>query len=207
MMDEVARLVPFYVDPSQGSWSGAAASAGTHSGCGAIDLTNLSAAQFDELVVAMRRVGFAAWHRTPEQSDWVRHCHGIAVQPGGKWDPGCLHYSAHDQVVDYHEGRNGLASNAPDDGPRQFVGVTWEAYLAAQAPEPEPEPPPEEGDNMWMIIRDPNGAAYCLCGAYVASAVHSADEIIAYQTAGVPVVDLGVAAFNAHLKGREMRTV
>jgi hypothetical protein len=28
--------------------------------------------------------------------------------------------------VDYYEGRNGLASGAADDGPRDWVGVTWE---------------------------------------------------------------------------------
>jgi len=137
MMDEVVRLCPnFHIDPSQGSWSGAAASAGTHSGCGAIDITNLNAGQCDELVAAMRRVGFAAWHRTPEQSDWVRHVHGIAVQPGGKHDRGCLHSSAHDQVVDYYEGRNGLASGARDDGPRDHVGTTWESYEEDDMPTP-----------------------------------------------------------------------
>jgi hypothetical protein len=36
--------------------------------------------------------------------------------------------------VDYFEGRNGLASGAPDDGPRDWVGVTWESYQSS-APE------------------------------------------------------------------------
>jgi peptidoglycan hydrolase-like protein with peptidoglycan-binding domain len=30
-------------------------------------------------------------------------------------------------VVDYYEGRNGLANSGRDDGPRQWVGVTWES--------------------------------------------------------------------------------
>jgi hypothetical protein len=68
------------------------------------------------------------WIRDPSQSDWPWHLHGIAVQPGGKGDRGCLSSGAHGQVVDYFEGRNGLASGAPDDGPRDWVGVTWETY-------------------------------------------------------------------------------
>lgn len=128
MLVEVDALTPFAWTPSQGSYSNASASAGTHSGGGAVDVTGLGVDQCNALVDAMRRVGFAAWHRTPEQSDWVRHVHGIAVQPGGKGDRGCLHPSAHDQVIDYYEGRNGLAGNGPDDGPRQYVGTTWEEY-------------------------------------------------------------------------------
>ena len=211
MMDEVNRLTPDApIDPTQGSYSGGVgASAGTHDGCGAIDIAaaNLAQWQRDQIVNEMRRVGWAAWLRTPAQSDWPFHIHGIAVQPGGKNDRGCLSSGAHDQIYDYYAGRNGLASNAPDDGTRQFVGVTWESYLAAQVPEPEPAPPPEEGDNMWMVIRDPSGAAWCLCGAYVASGVYSAEAIIHYEAAGVPIVDLPASDFNAHLKGREMRTV
>ncbi len=153
MIVEAEHLAGFPVQPSQGSWSGASASAGTHSGCGAIDITNLDAAHCDALVDAMRRVGFAAWHRTPEQSDWVRHCHGIAVQPGGKHDRDCLSGSAHDQVVDYYENRNGLASGAPDDGPRQHVGVTWETYHRTT-----------EEDDMRIIWLTPSGVGGILTG-------------------------------------------
>jgi hypothetical protein len=129
MMDEVARLCPGVpITPTQGSWSGADASAGTHSGAGAIDIAaaNLPQAQRDQIVLAMRRVGWAAWHRTPDQSDWPHHIHGVSMgEPG-------LSPQAYDQTRDYIEGRNGLASNAPDDGPRDFhyVGITWEEYLS-----------------------------------------------------------------------------
>lgn len=133
MMDEVARLCDgIIIDPTQGSYSGGvSASAGTHDGGGAIDIAaeNLPQSHRDKIVYEMRRVGWAAWHRTPDQSDWPHHIHGIAVQPGGKTDRGCLSSGAHEQVHDYHEGRNGLASGAPDDGPRDFVGLTWETYL------------------------------------------------------------------------------
>jgi hypothetical protein len=108
------------------------ASAGTHDGCGAIDLAGQDAgmtqAHREQICSAGRQVGFAMWVRTPDQSDWPYHVHGEAVQPGGKWDQGCLSSGAHGQVVDYFEGRNGLASGAADDGPRQWVGVTWETY-------------------------------------------------------------------------------
>ena len=129
MMDEVARLCPGVpITPTQGSWSGADASAGTHSGAGAIDIAaaNLPQAQRDQIILAMRRVGWAAWHRTPDQSDWPHHIHGVSMgEPG-------LSPQAYDQTRDYLAGRNGLASNAPDDGPRDFdhVGITWEEYRA-----------------------------------------------------------------------------
>jgi len=90
MISEVDGLlpdVPMY--PSQGSYSGStSASAGTHDGGGAIDMkaVDLSSDQRSRLVKAMRMVGFAAWLRTPSQSNWPYHIHGIAVQPGGKGD-------------------------------------------------------------------------------------------------------------------------
>ena len=134
MMQEVAKRVPWYVQPSQGGYNrgGVAASAGTHDGGGAIDIIvkNLTPAERTLLDTEMRRVGFASWIRTPYQSNWPWHCHAIAVQPGGKWDQGVLSRGAHSQVVNYYDGRNGLASGAPDDGTRKYVGVTWEKYQA-----------------------------------------------------------------------------
>lgn len=131
MLDEVAQLSgSIYVRPTQGSYRGGrtAASAGTHDGCGAVDIITGTDADMSALVPIMRRVGFAAWHRTPAQSSWPHHVHAIAVQPGGKHDRGCLSRGAAAQVVDYFEGRNGLASRAADDGPRDHVGTTWETY-------------------------------------------------------------------------------
>lgn len=132
MLDALAALTgDIYINPTQGSYSGSvSASAGTHDGCGAVDLMHpsWSVDDYDTVARQSRRVGFAAWHRTPQQSNWPRHVHAIAVQPGGRDDRGCLSSGAHQQVADYYAGRNGLASNAPDDGPRQFVGTTWETY-------------------------------------------------------------------------------
>lgn len=170
MMTEVDRLLPHIpIYPSQGSWSGADASAGTHSGGGAIDVTGLDAAQCDELVATMRRVGWAAWHRTPEQSDWVRHVHGIAVQPGGEWDRGCLSGAAHEQVVDYYDGRNGLASGAPDDGPRQHVGTTWETYEPASDPQTFRRP-------TMILVQAPDGRI-ALVGLSGPAWVHNSDSL------------------------------
>jgi hypothetical protein len=137
MMEEVATALtgPVYVKPTQGSYSGGvSASAGTHNGGGAIDIAaaQLKPAERQVIVKAMRQVGFAAWLRTPEQANWPYHIHGVAVQPKGKNDRGVLSYAAHRQVINYYENKNGLASGKPDDGPRQYVGTTWEKYRASQ---------------------------------------------------------------------------
>jgi len=139
MLAEVAKLSgPIYINPTQGSYSGGvAASAGTHNGGGAVDLMHpsWSVSDYNKVVALMRKVGFAAWHRTPQQSNWPRHVHGIAVQPGGRNDKGVLSTGALNQVKNYYDGRNGLASGARDDGPRQYVNQTWEKYLKTAAQE------------------------------------------------------------------------
>jgi hypothetical protein len=111
---------------------------------------------------AGRQVGIAMWIRDPSQSDWPWHLHGISVQPGGKWDQGCLSAGAHGQVVDYYEGRNGLASGAPDDGPRDWVGVTWETY-AGRDLTPAPLFTPE-GPDMIVGQDQGNGKIYLISG-------------------------------------------
>jgi hypothetical protein len=153
MMNEVVRLCPgLNIRPTQGSYAGGGvqASAGTHDGCGAIDLAGQDAgmdtAMRNAIRDAQRQVGFASWVRTPAQSDWPYHIHAEAVQPGGKWDQGCLSSGAHGQIIDYYEGRNGLASGAADDGPRQWVGVVWETYGGGTPIEPViPEPRTRRG--------------------------------------------------------------
>lgn len=104
---------------TQGSYNGGgvSASAGTHDGGGAIDIVGVD--NWDEVVRALREVGFAAWHRTPDQSDWVHHIHAIAIGDAE------LSSGARNQVSDYYAGRNGLASGARDDGPRLSPIPTW----------------------------------------------------------------------------------
>src|SRR6188768_2444395 len=132
MMDEAQALYGATITATQGSPStSVGASAMTHAGEGVIDVTG---ADLDAIVVAMRRVGFAAWHRTPAQG-FVHHVHGVAVG-----EP-LLDPSAALQVQAYFAGRNGLVSNLPDDGPRDWVGVTWETYTGGTY-----VPPPSTGD-------------------------------------------------------------
>ena len=164
MMDEVCRLLPLVsVRPTQGSWStSVGASGGTHAGCGALDLhaRTLPDSDVAELVHALRLVGFAAWDRTSSQGPWPRHVHAVAMQPGrGR---GCLSYSAFQQTRSYVIGRNGLANNAPDDGPRgPWVGRTWEQYQAAAVQPPDDE---REDEDMLMVEADGRGVMLCSAG-------------------------------------------
>src|SRR6188768_592910 len=119
MMDEAQALYGATITATQGSPStSVGASAMTHAGEGVIDVTG---ADLDAIVVAMRQVGFVAWHRTPAQG-FVHHVHGVAVG-----EP-LLHPQAQTQVDSYLAGYNGLRGNGVDDGPRDWVGITWEAY-------------------------------------------------------------------------------
>jgi hypothetical protein len=165
MMDEVVRLCPGVpITPSQGSWSGADASAGTHSGAGAIDIQaeSLHQSQRDQIVLAMRRVGWAAWVRSPDQSDWPWHIHGVSMgEPG-------LSPQAYDQTRDYLAGRNGLASNAPDDGPRDFhyVGIEWEEYRDGAKDDGKDTAHDDEEDDMLMVESPGRGVALVGPGYY-----------------------------------------
>jgi hypothetical protein len=106
---------------TQGSYStSVGASAGTHAGGGALDVRarDLTGSQRDSVVWALRRIGFAAWLRTPSQGDWPYHIHAVAI--GDKK----LSDAAKAQVTAYKNGRNGLANNGPDDGPR----VAYDVY-------------------------------------------------------------------------------
>jgi hypothetical protein len=93
----------------QGSYNagGVAQSAGTHDGGGAVDLT---AAAWEKKVHALRKVGFAAWHR-PFNWDGRgggEHIHCILIGNAR------LSLSAVGQVEQYRVHTNGLANHAPD---------------------------------------------------------------------------------------------
>lgn len=134
---------------TQGSYNrgGVAASAGTHDGGGAVDVhaAGYASSKQQAIVAAMRQVGFAAWLRTPAQADWPYHVHGEAV---GDLE---LSAGAARQITQYLKGTNGLASKGKDDGPRTWVGVTWESYEAAhKTPPGDPDPvKPQPEDDMW----------------------------------------------------------
>lgn len=115
-IEQAERLADFQFDVTQGSYQGGAGdskSAGTHDGGGVVDLRtrDLTADQKRRMIRALRRVGFAAWLRTPAQG-FTEHVHAVlgghpllAPAAARQWDA-------------YLAGRNGLASNGPDDGPR-----------------------------------------------------------------------------------------
>lgn len=123
MLVEAERLYGAQVTLTQGSYNpgGVDASAGTHDGGGAMDISvlNISSANRTKLLTALRKVGFAAWLRTPPSFDY--HIHAMAVS-----DPD-LSSGAQHQTGDYYLGMNGLAGRGADDGP-QVTKVTWEEY-------------------------------------------------------------------------------
>lgn len=123
----VVTAAPLVITQGCYNAGGVAASAGTHDGGGAVDIRarDLSAAQVNEAVLKLRHVGFAAWHRMAIKGVWPEHIHCVAI--------GCpdLSSGAAGQVVDYKNGRNGLANNGPDNGPRTYVSWTWEKYKKA----------------------------------------------------------------------------
>jgi hypothetical protein len=86
---------------TQGSYStSVAASGGTHSGGGAMDTNGPRGWGLAQS--ALRRAGFAAWHRTPAQGPWGHHIHSIAIGDSSA-SP-----SAKRQVQSYLRGGNGL---------------------------------------------------------------------------------------------------
>lgn len=117
LLDDASKATGVPVHVVQGSWtSGVAASAGTHSGGGAFDLsvTGLTRTQRLALVDALRRRNVAAWLRSPEFG-WTStgpHIHGIVMD-----EPG-LSTGAQDQVRAYWKGLNGLADRHKDPFPR-----------------------------------------------------------------------------------------
>ncbi|NIJ13327.1 peptidoglycan hydrolase-like protein with peptidoglycan-binding domain [Saccharomonospora amisosensis] len=126
MLRQAQRLAGRTFELDQGSYNpgGDPTSAGTHDGGGVVDINvdSMNRAQRTKAVKALRQVGFAAWYRTPSQDDWPYHIHAVAIN-----DPD-LSSPAQHQVGDYYLGRNGLANEAPDDGPEVKPIRTWEQY-------------------------------------------------------------------------------
>jgi len=109
----------------QGSYNpgGDPTSAGTHDGGGVVDVSVKGMTAADRVTVAraLRRVGFAAWVRTPSQGDWPYHIHAVAISDTD------LSSQAQHQVGDYYLGLDGLADRGPDDGPEVTIR-TWEEF-------------------------------------------------------------------------------
>ncbi|MFI6263025.1 peptidoglycan-binding protein [Micromonospora sp. NPDC051006] len=128
MLFEAERLLGAQLTITQGSYSSSTpASAGTHDGGGALDLSvsGMSSTYRTNVVRQLRRVGFAAWLRTPSQGDWPYHIHAIALADTDQ------SIGAQHQAGDYYLGFNGLANRAADDGPAVTPKLSWEEYLRA----------------------------------------------------------------------------
>ncbi|TYB42994.1 peptidoglycan-binding domain-containing protein [Actinomadura chibensis] len=125
MLAEAEKLLGRTLVLDQGSYNpgGDPTSAGTHDGGGVVDVSvkGMSAATRVSVARALRRVGFAAWVRSPQQGDWPWHIHAAAISDTD------LSGQAQNQIGDYYLGRNGLANRGPDDGPKVAIR-TWEEY-------------------------------------------------------------------------------
>lgn len=139
-LDELARIsgndILVKPIPGYGSFRANAASAGTDSGGGHVDLylTKLNGEQKLRLERLARQVGFYADIREPKwwsptrrtwlRKNWASHLHMILKE--------CPHLSpqARAQLKEWYAGENGLVGNDPDDGDRTFVRQTWRQYVA-----------------------------------------------------------------------------
>ncbi|WP_214413178.1 peptidoglycan-binding domain-containing protein [Sphaerisporangium fuscum] len=125
MLAEAKRLLGRNLVLLQGSYNpgGDPTSAGTHDGGGVVDISvkGMNSATRIDVVRALRRVGFAAWVRSPDQAGWPWHIHAAAISDTD------LSSQAQHQIGDYYLGLNGLAGRGPDDGPKVTIR-TWEEY-------------------------------------------------------------------------------
>lgn len=124
MIEEAERNLGFKLKVVQGAFNHGSvkASADVHDGAGAADFRarTLDDVRQRRVLEELRRVGFAAWLRTPPK--FSVHFHAVAI---GAED---LSRGAANQVKAYKKGLNGLASGGADDGPPGFRGMTWEKY-------------------------------------------------------------------------------
>jgi peptidoglycan hydrolase-like protein with peptidoglycan-binding domain len=125
MLAEAKRLLGRNLVLQQGSYNpgGDPTSAGTHDGGGVVDIEvkGMSAATRTAVARALRRVGFAAWVRSPSQGNWPWHIHAAAISDTD------LSSQAQHQIGDYYLGQNGLANRGKDNGPKVTIR-TWEEY-------------------------------------------------------------------------------
>jgi hypothetical protein len=68
----------------------------------------MTQAQLLQVVVALRKAGFAAWERTTSDGFSSHHIHAIAI---GDLEAAPL---AKEQVQDYFDGKSGLKGHGPD---------------------------------------------------------------------------------------------
>ena len=106
------------VNIMQGSHSTSVdASGNTHAGGGVIDVAPTDG-DFEGLMTALRKIGFAAWIRNEPgygQAGSGAHIHAVLI--GDE----TLSPEAAQQVQSYLNNDNGLSGSAPDDGPREYI--------------------------------------------------------------------------------------
>ncbi len=129
MILEAERRLARTLTLTQGSYNegGVGASAGTHDGGGAADISvsGMTTSTRTTVVRVLREVGFAAWYRSPSEGDWGPHIHVIALSDTDQSG------AARNQAGDYYLGLNGLANRGPDTGPSVTPIRTWEEYQRA----------------------------------------------------------------------------
>lgn len=116
-------LRDFYVVQGSYNAGGVSASAGTHDGGGAVDLSTYGWGDLGDkkwIVKQGRLAGFAAWLRPYLPGEWNEHVHAIAIGDGE------MSSGARSQVSDYYAGRNGLANHAADPDPRVKPIPVWD---------------------------------------------------------------------------------
>jgi hypothetical protein len=113
MLQRAEKLYGKPIKLTQGSYNkGVAASAGTHDGGGVVDVSTYgldSSGRF-ALAMALRKAGFFAWVRTPNQG-FAYHIHAVAIGDRG------LASLAKKQQTQGFQDRNGLANRGKDTAP------------------------------------------------------------------------------------------
>jgi hypothetical protein len=122
MLQAAERILGHRFEITQGSFNGTVAqSAGTHDQGGVLDLSvHTPGSSTRRKVKALRKVGFAAWHRTPDQFNEPKppeHIHAVSLFDTNLSDDAADQKTAFLAVPP----RNGLASGALDDGPTVSV--------------------------------------------------------------------------------------
>ena len=134
---EAERRLGYRLTIVQGSYNagGVSASGGTHDQGGVVDLL---AFDWQRKVKALRKVGFAAWHRPRVSGLWEEHIHAVLI------DHGNLSDVASRQVSAYRAGRDGLKGNAVDPfwRPTPIPVFAYPPAPAELAPEAEIDPDP-----------------------------------------------------------------
>jgi hypothetical protein len=119
LLEDVEKEVGLQLTVLQGSYhSGTSASAGTHDGAGAIDVSvhGMSESTAIKVCTAFRKRFGDAWFRSPKYG-WPSHLGGPHIHVIVADEPG-LSSGAKNQVAAYNRGQNGLASHAHDPFPR-----------------------------------------------------------------------------------------